>query len=143
MNKFLCEISASHVETRCFASWSKKLLPQRPVGEPPMAIIFPRSGSPQKVTGQNASLQIVNVETLHCNVSMWGRGAFSGAQSLLTSGADLIAGLRAQPTRRSARGICASILSGRGTSAALERCSSPRPERYCAIARRLAARPKY
>ena len=45
-------------------------------------------------------------------------------------------------TRRSARGICASILSGRGTEDEHETLYLSRPERYCAIARRLAARPK-
>ena len=66
----------------------------------------------------------------------------SGAQALLTSGADVIAGLvGAMHEAQRVRDMREYPFWAR-LAVLWKRCSSPRPERYCAIARRLAARPK-
>ena len=69
-------------------------------------------------------------------------GAFSGAQALGTSGADVIAGLAVSiHEAKRVRDMRKYPFWARGADA-LKRCSSPRPERYCAIARPEGTRPK-
>ena len=73
---------------------------------------------------------------------MWRRGAFSGAQALGTSGADVIAGLAVSiHEAKRVRDMRKYPFWARGANA-LKYYALSRPERYCAIARPEGARPK-
>ena len=111
-----------------------------PVGEPPRAIIISRDGSPQKLTAPKTSIRNATVETLHCNVFAVARSVFRRASTTdelrdcdrrtIDTGneAKRVRDMRKYPLR------------ARGWLAALKRYSSPRPQRYCAIARPEGAR---
>ena len=92
---------------------------------------MPRGKPPQKSIDKN----------ICCGMNI-SRGRISGAQILLTRSAAAIAGLAGtMHEAQRVRDMRKYPFWARGTSAELKQSLSPRPERYCAIARPVGTRP--